>query len=136
MRMMILAFALSLIGGVIIVLNGITWLMLALLLSSYLQYPPPRLGFPLFLRGALARLTSYTLLFGIIGLALGLAVILGALLLRSAQRTRAVLGSLLVTLASAASLILGGGYIVGLVLGISGGIIALWELKAFAPPPS
>ena len=116
----ITGFIISLVGGIIILAVSLymTAMMawMASLISDFAYYGGLNgLDFGGFF-GAVA------LVYGVIGLILGLLVIVGAVLI---YKRKEVVGGILVIVFSVLSIIAGGGLIVGLVLGIIGGILGI-----------
>ncbi|MCD6370863.1 MAG: hypothetical protein J7L63_05175 [Thermoplasmata archaeon] len=111
------AFVVSLIGGIFILLNG-------LLISSVggiivIHHP-----------GAGMALVA-------VGLVLGIVVLIGTMMMRDPQKVK--VGSILVLVFSIFSLPIGGGFIIGFLLGLIGGILGLtWKpprQTVIIPPP-
>ena len=120
------AFALSLIGGILIlVLAGVFALVLGTVGVGFGMMP----GMGFF--GALAAIL------GILALVFGILVIVGAVMINSGERSRVRTGGILVLIFSIVSLLAGGGFFVGFILGLVGGIVALtWKRPAVTSPPS
>ena len=122
------AFAVSLIAGILILING---LVLGAV-SSFVDIlsligtrgPGPVVGAKeaMMLTGILGVLTA-------VGVVLGIVVIVAAVMLyrNPAQKT---LWGVLVLVLSIVSIFVGGGFLLGLILGVIGGILALtWKPK-------
>lgn len=110
------ASILSLIGGVLIALEGI----LDALRSSVGRIVP--------------RLAGIGIVFGILGLVFGLVILYGAFRLRSDPTMSQTWGILIVVLA-VVSILAGGGFLLGLILALIGGILAItWKPPVPAPP--
>lgn len=113
------AFVLSLIGGILILLNG-------LLISSVGSI------IAIHHRAGIALV--------VIGLVFGVMVLIGATMMRDPQKVK--VGSILVLVFSILSLPIGGGFLIGSLLAIIGGILGLtWTPPRQAvilppPPPS
>ncbi len=113
------AYILSLIGGIFIALSGlITMVAAAILASVAFDVGVPGVG-------------GLLIAFGLIGLILGILVLYGALQLKHRPETAKTWG-LLIIVFSLISYIGGGGFFLGLVLGLVGGILAL----VWTPPPT
>jgi len=97
------AFVLSLIAGVFILLNGITIVMGGSFLDTVLEEG---------------------MVIGAIGAALGVGVLISAMLLSSDRQRNTTMGAVILIL-SLASIIIGGGFFIGLLLGAVGGIMAI-----------
>ena len=116
------AHILALIGGIFIVIDGLLTLAVASLLAGALA----GLGYGAF--GALVAI------FGAIGFILGLIILYGAVQLRRNPASTKTWGILLIVL-SLVSYIGGGGFFIGLILVLIGGILALtWHPPAAAAP--
>lgn len=108
-----LGFALALIGGIIILLCGIVFVAMSSELVEKLGEQQ--------LEEELTQQALSTV--GILGIVLGILVIVGAILAR--YRERKILGGMMAIIGSLLSLFSGGGLIVGMLLGISGGALIL-----------
>lgn len=101
-----IAFVFSLIGGIFILLNGLVILSFQPLFDL--------IGLPLWIMAAL-------------GLVFGLAVILAAIMLYAYPSQRAAWGSMVIVF-SVVSIVIGGGFFLGMLLGLVGGILAfIWN---------
>jgi hypothetical protein len=120
------AFVLSLIGGILIlVLGGVFALVLGAVGVGLGVIP----GVGFF--GALAAI------FGILAVVFGILVIVGAIMINSGEPARVRTGGILVLIFSVISLLAGGGFFIGFILGLVGGILALtWKPPVTAPSPS
>jgi len=107
-KLSITPFVLSILSGVIISLN-------AILLPFVDPYWYLLLVWP--------ELLSYLSGLIIVGLVIGVTVTLGSLLVYKQDNKSA--GSIMVIIGSIASLLIGGGFYIGIVLGVAGGILAL-----------
>ena len=67
----------------------------------------------------------------LVGLSTGIGVIVGAFMIGSGHQKRVSIGAALAIVFGLASLIAGAGLIIGLVLSVSGGLIALLKYKVF-----
>lgn len=109
------AFILSLIGGVFILVGGVGYAYFGAICGGLVGMFAPGMGALIFLYMAL-------------GLICGIVVIIGAIMINSADPSKVKTGSILVLVFSIISLISGGGYYVGVILGIVGGILGLvWK---------
>jgi hypothetical protein len=97
------AFVLSLIAGAFILINGITIAMVGSFLDTVFE-------------GGLV--------IGAIGAALGVGVLISAILLSSDRQRNTTMGAVILIL-SLVSIIIGGGFFIGLLLGVVGGIMAI-----------
>jgi len=115
------AFALSLIAGILILING------AILgaVGSFIAPFIPGMSEKALVTGILGTVM-------VVGIILGLIVIVAAVMLyrNPAQKT---MWGVIVLVLSIISIFIGGGFIIGLILGIIGGALALtWKPKAAA----
>jgi hypothetical protein len=108
-----MAFILSVVSGALILLQG----ALRIIRSQW----GLELGIGELRKPVLEGL-DYKVL-GVISVVLGVVVILGALLLRNPERAR--MGGITVIAFSALSILAGGGYLAGLIMGVVGGALAL-----------
>ena len=112
-------FVISLIAGILITLNAILILTLGLFGIAFhavtcTMAKPPFLPIP-----------SLFLIPVVIGVLSGAIVILGSALIRRSESTT---GGILVIVFSTLSIFIGGGFLIGFILGIVGGILALLGL--------
>ena len=113
------AFALSLIAGLLILINGITLGAVA----SFL--PLIQMGRPSDLPIAATILNTLM----IVGIILGIIVLVSAVMLYRNPTQKTMWGTIILVL-SIVSIFIGGGFGLGLILGIIGGILALrWKPK-------
>jgi hypothetical protein len=105
-------FVLSLISGIFILLNAILMSLVQIFASFYFTGSQP---YWLFTMPWLSFLAGF-------GAVCALLVLVGACLL---YKGRNILGGLLVVLFSVLSLPIGGGFVVGFILGIVGGALAI-----------
>lgn len=97
------AFVLSLVGGILILING---LAIALVGSLFLWF------------------FGAGIVMIVVGLILGFAVVLSAIMLNANPREHVTWGIMIVVF-SVLSIVIGGGFVIGLILGLIGGILAL-----------
>jgi len=119
------AFILSLIAGVLILVGGGARAVLGLVIRSF----SPQIAGNHRITGAMARMMGSGLgLIGILGIVFGLIVIVCAIMLNSRPEQHATWGALIVVF-SVLSLFGGaGGFFIGLILGLIGGILAItWK---------
>ncbi len=113
------AYILSLIGGILILIDALVYAAVAAVGASFLAFFP----------GAAAILIA----FGVIAILLALIVIYGAIQMKNRPASAKTWG-LLVLVFSLVSFIGGGGFVIGAILGLVGGILALvWNPPAPAP---
>jgi hypothetical protein len=134
----IAAFVISLVGGILILLFGAIFGILAILGGLLIAIiPAPGAGL----------LGGLVIIFGILGIISGISVIIGAVLIYTGEKGKVTIGAILVLLFSILSIFTPafGGMIIGFMLGLIGGILALvWKstetlirpVKATPPPPS
>ncbi len=117
------AFVLSLISGILVLLTGILMLVAAGLVSSISGELVPGIPYPLELIGSLIAI------FGVVGLIFGILILVGAVMIYSGEPSKVKIGSILVLVFSILSLfIVGGGFFIGFILGLIGGILGLiWK---------
>jgi len=109
------AFALSLIAGILILINGIFIAAIGAIIGAIF----PGLG----------------ILFAVIGLVFGIIVLVGAIMMWSNPDQHVAWG-VIVLLFSLFSIVIGGGFILGLILGLVGGILAIvWKPPVMMAPP-
>ena len=124
----------ALVGGVIIALGGVLFLGVAAFVIPHLDLSnitvPPGLD-----RSSLPGLISGVLgVMGGFGLACGVVVLVSAILIL-ARAGQVRTWGLLILIFSVLSFVGLGGFIVGALLGISGGVLSLrWKPKAAAAP--
>ncbi|MEM4489477.1 MAG: DUF6114 domain-containing protein [Desulfurococcaceae archaeon] len=106
------AFVLSLIGGVLVILSSILVIVAGGLVGEIL----PVVG------GVVATV-------GVVGLFLGVLMIVGAIMINTGEPGKVKTGSILVLVFSILSLFIsGGGFLIGFILGLIGGILGLtWK---------
>ncbi len=117
------AFVLSLVGGIIILLSGIMILLIGTIFMSRMMsgyYPWMMGGFP-------GILGSIAVGIGIAGIICGAIILFGAFMLNANPASHMIWGVVILVF-SVISLFEGGGFFVGAVLGIIGGILAItWK---------
>ena len=122
------AFVLALIGGVFILLGGLLVLAIGAFLAVF--------GF------------GFSLVFGVVGMASGILVILGAVMMYVQPRQHVAWGIIVLVFSILSVLGAVAGFVVGLVLGIIGGALGIgWKPEpavpayapgypAYGPPPA
>ena len=122
------AFALSLVGAILMILGGLAYAILASIAGGFISIVP-----------GMEWLGGLLIIMGILGLIFGIIVLVGAIMIYSGERGKVRTGSILVLIFSILNLIFGGGgFYIGFILGLIGGILGLvWkpEARAEAPPP-
>ena len=104
-------FIISLIAGILILINGLLFIGIAGMVGSI-----PGMDLIPGLTGMIAGFAAVGLIFAII-------VIIGAILIYMPGRE--MIGGILVLVFSILSIFIGGGFLIGLILGIIGGILGL-----------
>ncbi len=113
------AFILSLIAGILILINGVAIGAVRSFIGPYI----PGMG-----ERALVKSILGTVM--MVGIILGVIVIIAAVMLYRNPTQKTMWGIIILVL-SIISLFIGGGFIIGLILGIIGGALALsWKPKA------
>lgn len=116
------AYILSLIGGIFIILAGLVYVAIAAVASSV--YSSLGLG------GIGAAAASILIVYAVVALILGFLVIYGAIQLKRRPEGARTWGVLILVF-SLISIIGGGGFYIGLILGLIGGILAIvWRPPA------
>jgi hypothetical protein len=113
-----IGFALSLIAGILILLNGIVFFALQSLLNSIIDFVPmpvtiPGIGF--------AEAVFATI--GAIGVVFAIIVLVGAFLIYMPGKE--IIGGIIVLIFSILSIVAMGGFFIGMILGIIGGALGL-----------
>lgn len=115
------AFVLTLIGGILVILDGLYTAAIAAYVSSTVLNIIP-------------GLSAILLALGIVALLFGLIMVVGAVKMRSNPESARTWG-IIVLIISLISIIGGGGFIFGLILGLVGGILAIvWHRPTMAQP--
>jgi len=109
-------FVISLIAGILILFNALVVFALTTVISSFASFLPT--GMP----GAEAAAAAIAL-YGAVGLIFAIIVIVGAILIYMPGKE--VVGGILVIIFSILSIMIGGGFIIGLILGIIGGALGI-----------
>jgi hypothetical protein len=126
------AFILSLIGAVLIIINAFIIAVFTTVAGAILSTVGRTLG------AFLGRLGGLIFLIGIVGVVIGIIILVGAFMINSEDKTRVTTGSIIVIVFSVTSFLIGGGFIIGSILCIVGGVLGLaWSPKTppLPPPP-
>jgi hypothetical protein len=120
------AFILSLIAGIIILLSGIMLLVMGTAFMSEMMG-----GYYLGMMGGYSGITGFIssmiAWIGVWGIICGAIILYGAYMLSSDPASHGMWGFIIIII-SLASLFEGGGFLIGAILGILGGIFAtIWE---------
>ena len=105
-------FIISFIAGILILINALMFVALADFLEEL------GASLPIFVTGIFTGLAA-------VGVILGVLVIIGAFLIYSAGKE--TIGGILVIIFSIISIVIGGGFLLGLILGIIGGVLGLYK---------
>jgi hypothetical protein len=123
------AFALSLISGILILINGAILGILASFLTNFVPRWIP-MGEPRTeAMPGLLLASRFLYAFMIPGIIMGIIVIVAAVMVYQ-NPTQKTLWGIVILVLSILSIFIGGGFIIGLILGIIGGALALtWKPK-------
>src|SRR5437667_7641136 len=126
-------FILSLLGGILILLGAFMMSMFAFVTGNMMGMTGMMSGTMGGFSGVMAMMMmmGYSFAFTIVGLASGALVILGAVMLYSRPFEKDLWGAVIIAFSILSMLGGMGGYMIGLVLGIVGGVLAL----AWNPTP-
>lgn len=114
------SFLLSMLGGIIITAQGVVEVVSSPFLMEWLKRYLITRGISLIGQWGTMLLITH----GIMLIILGILVIIGVLLIRKGEKNYLV-GGIVIIVASAASLSLGGGFFIGFALAMIGGILVL-----------
>jgi hypothetical protein len=116
------AFYLALVAGILIITNGV---LLGVVAKWFIEIMPT-------LPGSSGNDPTLLIELATAGMIFGALVLLGALMIHfSPQNNKA--GSIMIIVFSIPSVIMGGGFIIGFILGLLGGIIALSKKSVSQP---
>lgn len=111
------AFVVSLIGGILILIEGLVLSSLGAVCGSLASIAPGG-----------APIGAALFLYMSIGLICGILVLIGAVMINTVNPSRVKTGSIIVLIFSIVSFFSGGGFFIGMILGIVGGILGLvWK---------
>lgn len=117
------AVILSLLGGIIIILGGLAMILMVSSHSWWMGMMDGHYG----MMGILTLDATMMYILAIIGIACGLVVLVGAILLNSSPGKNQLWGAIILVF-SVLSLVSMGGFFIGAILGIVGGVLALtWK---------
>lgn len=118
------AFVLSLIGAILILINGLVVAALFTTGGALVGIILPGVG-------------AMMIALGVLAIVFGIIVIVGAVMINSGDKSKVRTGSIIVLIFAIISLIGGGGFIIGFILCLVGSILGLvWKPPAAeAPPP-
>lgn len=120
-----IAFALSLIAGILIVLGGAARYAIGMFVHSY----GSRISGNHHLLGAITSMIGAGLgFFGLVGAVLGIVVIVSAIMLYGSPDQHVTWGTVIIVLSIVSLFVGASGFLLGLVLGVVGGILAItWK---------
>ena len=118
-------FILSLLGGVLTLLGAFVMSMFAFGTGNMIGMMGMMSGTVAGYNGVMAMMIGYSIAFTIVGLASGALVILGAVMLYSRPFEKDLWGAVVIAFSILGILGGMGGFMIGLVLGIVGGALAL-----------
>jgi len=123
----LVSFALSLAGGILILIGAILLILFStLFLPSVVVYDHQ-------MTNVTTSLNPLFIIISLIGIICLAIVIFGSILIITGNQNKVRSGGILVAIFSVISVIVGGGFLIGLILGLVGGILALvWKPKAAA----
>jgi len=113
-------FAISLIAGILILINGALFIWLSTVAKAFDGFMSQM---PMGAEEAFKAMESIGIIMGAIGLAFGIIVLIGAILIYMPGKE--VIGGILVLVFSILSVFIGGGFFIGVILGIIGGVLGL-----------
>jgi hypothetical protein len=111
-------FAISLVAGILIVLGGLAFIALQSVVNSIIDFIPMPVMIP-----GMELVESFFATIGAIGVVFGIIVLVGAFLIYMPGKE--IIGGIIVLIFSIISIITFGGFIIGMILGIIGGILGL-----------
>lgn len=106
-------FALSLIGGILVLIQGLLIIVSSAFIWHMMESMMRNVRF----------LPRFFTLIGVIAMAFGLIIIIGSILIYKPNNE--TIGGIIVLVFSIISFFIGGGFIIGSILGIIGGILGL-----------
>lgn len=130
----VMAFILSLLAGILILISGIMFLAMGAAFMSGMMgafYGGMMGGY----QGVIGYISSMMTIFGIGGIICGIIILIGAYMINSNPASHATWGAAILVF-SFVSLFEGGGFFLGAILGIIGGILAItWKPADAAAEP-
>lgn len=113
-------FVISLIAGILILINGAVLIWLSTAIETFTGFMPQM---SMGIEEAAEAMRTVGMTMGVIGLVLGIIVLIGAVLVYTPGKE--VIGGVLVLIVSIISIVVGGGFMIGLILGIIGGVLGI-----------
>lgn len=114
----IIGFALSLVAGIFILLNGLAFIALQSFLNSIIELVPIPVAIP-----GLGIAEAVFATIGAIGVVFAIIVFVGAFLIYMPGKE--VIGGIIVLIFSILSIVAMGGFFIGMILGIIGGALGI-----------
>lgn len=120
------AFVLSLLGAIFIIIGGLVYAVIFSIIGGIFDF----IGF-----GGLGGIIT---ILGVLGIVWGILVLIGAIMMNSADKSKVRTGSILVLIFSILSWFgAAGGLLIGFLLGLIGSILGLtWNPSRYESPPS
>jgi hypothetical protein len=115
------AFILTLVGGTLIFTNGLVFILASRVVSRMLEYVINTRGLSL---GIVLAANQMLLSFSVVELVLGAFIIFASLMIYYKPTSSAGWGAVVLVL-SILSMFVGGGFFIGLILGVIGGSLAI-----------
>jgi MFS family permease len=125
------AFVLILIGGILILINAVIFIYASTIAGEVVK----KLNITSMYPGIAEMVGTTLLVMGIIGLVFAVLVIIGSALVYSGVPGKVKAGSILGLVFGILSILIGGGFIIGPILALIGGILGL-RWKPRSPPPA
>ena len=125
------AFVLILIGGILILINAVIFIYASTIAGEVVK----KLNLTSMYPGIAEMVGTTLLVMGIIGLVFAVLVIIGSALVYSGVPGKVKAGSILGLVFGILSILIGGGFIIGPILALIGGILGL-RWKPRSPPPA
>ncbi|MEO3993529.1 MAG: DUF4064 domain-containing protein [Desulfurococcaceae archaeon TW002] len=116
------AFILSLISGILVIITALIMFIVASMFGSMTDKFPRMPHLP-------ELIGAWITIIGFVGLIFGILILVGAVMIYSGEPGKVKTGSILVLIFSILSLFtVGGGFFIGFILGLIGGILGLiWK---------
>lgn len=129
------AFVISLIGGLLITIESVIAIIAIKLASDIANSMVPGIN------ASISAISGLVMAVGVLGIVLGIIIVIGSLQIRSGVPNKVRTWSIIVLVLSIISIFTGGGFFIGFILGLVGGILGLvWkpskaESATSAPSP-
>jgi MFS family permease len=128
------AFALSLIAGIFILVNGVLMGFVGSFLAEFVPGFIPAAEYTPEAAAGLAIASTVLYAFMAVGIIFGVLVLLGAIMVYRNPSQKTAWGVIILVF-SILSIVIGGGFLIGFILGIIGGALTLaWKPKTTAEP--